>query len=63
MALQDMKPPREAHVEVVVMRDIGRLMTTSGPRDVVRKEVHLLRKVDAEPLIRMGWLKHLSDRA
>ena len=60
--LQDMKPPREDHVQVVALRDIGRLMTTTGSRDVKEREVHIMRKYDAEPLIRQGWLRHIADR-
>jgi hypothetical protein len=53
----------EDYLEVVALRDCGRLMTMSGPRDVREKEVHLVRKYDAEPLIRMGWLRHVAGRA
>lgn len=59
----DLAPPRGDYVEVVALRNCGRLMTASGPREVKEREVHMVRKVDAEPLIRAGWLHHVPDRA
>lgn len=59
----DLQPPKDSYLEVVALRDCGRLMTLSGPRDVRAKEVHVIRRTDAEPLVRMGWLRHLGDKA
>lgn len=56
--LQDLQPPREEYVEVVARFNCGRLMTLSGPREVKASEIHFVRKVDAEPLIRSGVLVH-----
>ena len=62
-AAADRQAPKEATVEVVALRDCGELMTTHGRRDVREREVHVLRRADAEPLVRSGWLRHITDRA
>ena len=62
-AAQDMQAPKENTVEVVALRDCGRLMTTTGHRDVRVNEVHIMRKTDAEPLIRQGWMRHITDKS
>lgn len=62
-ATADRQAPKEATVEVVALRDCGELMTTRGRRDVREREVHVMRRADAEPLVRNGWLRHITDRA
>lgn len=59
--MQDLQPPKENYVEVFALRDCGSLMTMTGPRDVKKDEVHNVRKYDAEALIRLGWLKHVTE--
>lgn len=46
---------------MVALRDCGRVMTTSGTVDVVHGGVYFMRRFDAEPLIRIGWLKELDS--
>jgi hypothetical protein len=58
----DLQAPKESTVEVVALRDCGVLMTTRGPRDVREREVHVMRRGDAEALIRTGVLRHITDR-
>lgn len=62
-ARQDLQAPKENTIEVIALRDCGQIMTTKGQRDVREKEVHVLRKVDAEQLIRIGWLRHITDKS
>lgn len=59
--MQDLQPPKENYVEVFALRDCGSLMTMTGPRDVKKDEVHNVRKYDAEALIRLGWLRHVTE--
>ena len=47
---------------MVALRDCGRLMTMTGHRDVREREVHFVRKYDAEQMIRKGWLSHIADK-
>ncbi len=61
--MQDLQPPKEEYVEVFARFNCGRLMTMSGPREVMAHEVHLVRKFDAEPLIRSGVLVHCAEKA
>lgn len=58
---QARQPPKHNVVEVLVKRDFGPLMTTTGPRDVKAGEVHALQAADAEEFIRRGWLSHIVD--
>lgn len=58
----DLQAPKESTVEVVALRDCGVLMTARGPRDVREREVHVMRRGDAEALIRTGVLRHITDR-
>lgn len=37
------------------------MMSLSGPIDVHKDEIHFIRKYDAEPMIRYGWLSHVSS--
>lgn len=47
-------------MEVTATADIGNLMTLSGPRDIRVGETHLMRRVDAEPLIKQGLLVYVN---
>jgi hypothetical protein len=60
--LQDLQPPKENFIEVIAMKDCGNLMTMSGPRHVRKDEVHVVRSYDAEPLIRCGWLRQVTEK-
>jgi hypothetical protein len=56
-----MRPPRDAFVEVVALRDCGTVMTEMGPIALPRNSLHLMRWSDAERLIRDGSLKETQE--
>lgn len=55
-----MLPPKSLLIQVRVLENYGRLMTTSGSVTLTKDMVLLLRRTDAEPLIRQGVLEHVS---
>lgn len=61
--VQDLQPPKNTFIEVIVLRDCGVVMTQTGPRAVHKDDIHFVRKSDAEPLIRCGYMRHVTDKA
>ena len=59
--LQNLIPPKELDVQVRVMQDAGELDTEAGEViSLTQGSEHLLRRADAEQLIRQGVLRHVD---
>jgi GINS complex subunit 1 len=55
------QPPKELQIEVRVLQDYGTIVTESGATITLKKDTRiLLRRTDAEPLIRQGILEHVA---
>jgi GINS complex subunit 1 len=53
-------PPKDLYVEVRVMQQYGDIVTANGVTvRLDRGTTHYLRRLDAEPLIRQGIVKHI----
>lgn len=52
----DLTPPKDLYIEVRALRDVGEIQTEAGTVQLDRDTVHLLRRTDAEMLIRQGAL-------
>lgn len=52
----DQHPPKELYVEVRALKDLGEIQTEDGPVKMEAHTMHLLRRTDAELLIRQGAL-------
>ncbi|EGD73620.1 hypothetical protein PTSG_05328 [Salpingoeca rosetta] len=58
---RNLTPPKELDVQVRVLEDAGELDTETGEViSLTRGSEHLLRRADAEQLIRQGVLKHVD---
>lgn len=53
----DQVPPKELFVEVRALQDVGEVMTESGVVNLKRNTAHLVRRSDAELLVRQGLVK------
>ena len=59
--MQNLIPPKELDVQVRVMQDAGELDTEAGEViSLTQGSEHLLRRADAEQLIRQGVLRHVD---
>jgi GINS complex subunit 1 len=55
----DIAPPRDLFIEVLVLQDCGEIVTDTGASVILSKNTtHLMRRADAEPLIKRGFLQH-----
>jgi len=57
----DLTPPKSMLVEVVVLKSVGEVMTESGSIRLRQGERHLLKRSDAEQMIRQGVLEHVWE--
>ena len=53
------KPPKEIHVNVRVVRDVGIIQTENGSIDFRRGERYVVRRADVENLIVQGYLEEV----
>ena len=58
----DQIPPKNLLVEVRPLKDLGDVQTERGSVHLAPNTVHLLRRTDAEMLIRQGSLQQLSKQ-
>uniref|UniRef100_A0A7S2XZV1 GINS subunit domain-containing protein n=1 Tax=Fibrocapsa japonica TaxID=94617 RepID=A0A7S2XZV1_9STRA len=58
---QDQQPPKELFIEVRALEDCGEIMTEQGTINLEKGSTHLLRRCDAENLIKQGMLEQISD--
>jgi hypothetical protein len=62
--LQDLTPPKDASVRVIVVRDHGSISCShSASVPLVKGSVHNLRCSEAEHLVRLGVLRVLDPNA
>ena len=58
----DLTPPKHLNVNVRMLEDVGEIMTAAGvPVKLNKDDAVLLRRTDAEQLIRQGKAKHWTD--
>lgn len=58
----DLQPPKNLFLEVRVLRDCGEISTFSGTVVLKKGEYLLMRRTDAEPLIRQGMCEETGRR-
>jgi GINS complex subunit 1 len=58
--VQDLEPPKHHYIQVRALKDCGLLVTMSGSTDVSKDSVHFIKRSDAEPLIRRGFMEELE---
>ena len=54
-------PPKDLFIEVRVLEDIGTIVTESGPITLKKNTQTLMRRSEAETLIRQGKLEHIDS--
>eukprot|EP00271_Cylindrocystis_brebissonii_P019263 TRINITY_DN5806_c0_g2_i5.p1 TRINITY_DN5806_c0_g2~~TRINITY_DN5806_c0_g2_i5.p1 ORF type:complete len:202 (+),score=49.11 TRINITY_DN5806_c0_g2_i5:599-1204(+) len=54
----DATPPKDPYIEVRVLEDLGSLTLGNKVVHMTANSLHLLKRVDAEPLILQGLLEH-----
>lgn len=54
---QDLQPPKDLFVEVLVKEDCGEIMTDTGPLRLEKHSRHFVRRVQVAHLIRQGKLQ------
>jgi hypothetical protein len=55
------EPPSNADIEVLVLQDYGTIVTEDGSITLQKNTTTVMRRSIAEPLIKMGVLKHVTD--
>lgn len=58
--LTDLQPPTTLLTRVVVLRDAGEVITHYGPLRLEKGARHVLRRADAELLVRQGVVEHIQ---
>jgi hypothetical protein len=61
LPVQDLVPPRAIQVQVRALQDCGQVMTSRGAEDLRRGQTVKMLAVDAELLIRRGWLVQVDE--
>ena len=59
---QDRNPPKSTQVLVRALRDCGAVMTSKGVTELRKDQSIKLFAIDAEPLIRKGWVAPVDER-
>lgn len=59
-SLQDLQPPKDLMIEVVVREDCGEVFTEKGPVRLELHSRHFLRRSDVAHLVRQGKLQQVE---
>ncbi len=58
--ISDQSPPKDVLIEVAVKEDCGEILTENGPVTLLKDTRHLMRRSDAELLIKQGLLEQVQ---